>query len=132
MSVSTSSRPWTALAVAGALAAAALVPACDDAQAKASQMTGGDPARGKEAIRDKGCGTCHTIPGVAGATALVGPPLEKLARRSYVAGTLPNTPANLRTWIQHPQSVKPGNAMPDVGLTDDEARDITAYLYTLR
>ncbi len=105
---------------------------CEDAQKKAAQMTGGDPRAGKDQLREHGCGTCHTIPGVPGATALVGPPLDKLARRSYIAGTLPNTPENLQKWIAHPQAVKPGNAMPDVGLGDAEARNMTAYLYTLK
>jgi cytochrome c1 len=114
------------------LALAAIASGCDDAEKKAAEVTGGDPRRGREQIRERGCGTCHTIPGVPGATSLVGPPLDKLARRAYLAGTLPNTPSNLRTWITHPQQVKPGNAMPDVGLADDEARNITAFLYTLR
>ncbi len=110
-----------------------LLASCADRDTRtAAMVTGGDPSRGKTELRDKGCGTCHTIPGVMGAHALVGPPLEHMASRSYVAGTLPNTPANLQRWIQHPQQVKPNNAMPEVGVSDEEARDISAYLYTLR
>ncbi len=104
---------------------------CEDKAAKAAMVTGGDPARGREQAREHGCGACHTIPGVPGAHALVGPPLDRMARRAYIAGTLPNTPANMREWIAHPQKVKPNNAMPEVSMTDDDARDITAYLYTL-
>jgi cytochrome c1 len=68
---------------------------------------------------------------VPGATALVGPPLDHMARRAYVAGTLPNNPDNMRAWLMHPQQLKPNNAMPDVGLSETDARDITSYLYTL-
>jgi cytochrome c1 len=103
----------------------------EDLDMKAAMATGGDPKRGKEEIRHHGCSACHSIPGVPGANALVGPPLDHMASRSYVAGTLPNTSDNMRAWILHPQKIKPKNAMPDVGLSEDEARDITAYLYTL-
>lgn len=102
-----------------------------DLSTKAAMVTGGDPERGKEEIRAHGCGACHSIPGVPGAHALVGPPLDHMASRAYVAGTLPNSPDNMREWIMHPQRVKPKNAMPDVGLTEASARDITAFLYTL-
>jgi cytochrome c1 len=49
-----------------------------------------------------------------------------------IAGELPNTPANLTHWIQHPREVEPKTAMPELGVTEDEAYDIAAYLYTLR
>lgn len=49
-----------------------------------------------------------------------------------VAGMLRNSPANLIRWIRDPQGVVPGNAMPDMGVTEADARDIAAYLYTLR
>lgn len=105
---------------------------CDeDKAAKAAMVTGGNPDRGRTQATEHGCGSCHTIPGVRGAHALVGPPLSKIAKRAYIAGTLPNTPANMREWVAHPQKVKPNNAMPEVSMTDDDARDITAYLYTL-
>jgi cytochrome c1 len=80
----------------------------------------------------KNCGSCHTIPGIQGARGAVGPPLYFFSRRTMIAGELPNTPENLVHWIRSPQSVIPGNAMPDLGLTDTQARDVAAYLYTLR
>jgi cytochrome c len=95
-------------------------------------VTGGEPERGLELIGRYGCGACHDIPGVRGASATVGPPLGGIALRSYLAGQLSNTPENMRRWIQQPQHVEPGTAMPDMGVTDEHARDITAYLYTLR
>ncbi len=109
--------------------------ACDrDRRAydEARALTGGDPHRGVAAIRRYGCGACHVIPGIGGASATVGPPLSGIASRGFLAGQLPNSPDNMRRWIQHPQSVERGTAMPNMGVTDDDARDITAYLYTLR
>jgi cytochrome c1 len=116
-----------------ALVALLVAPAtgCSDAKRKAALATGGEPDRGREELRANGCGACHTIPGVPGANALVGPPLDHMASRSYVAGMLPNNPDNLRRWIMHPQHVKPSNAMPEVGVSEAQARDMTAYLYTL-
>ena len=99
---------------------------------EARTLTGGDPHRGLAAIGRYGCGACHTIPGVRGASATVGPPLSGIASRSFLAGQLPNSPDNMRRWIQHPQAVERGTAMPNMGVTDDDARAITAYLYTLR
>ena len=89
-------------------------------------------ARGAVAVLQYGCITCHRIPGIVGAEALVGPPLEGFARRSLIAGRLPNTPANLVQWIRAPQAVKPGTAMPDLGVSERDAADIEAFLHGLR
>ena len=94
--------------------------------------TGGDPAHGAALIRDYGCGSCHEIPGIAHADGLVGPPLSNIGVRVYLAGMLRNTPDNLMFWLRHPQQIVPGNVMPDMGVTASDARDIAAYLYTLR
>ncbi len=99
---------------------------------RAAAMTGGDPARGKEIIRRYGCEACHSIPGVAGARGQVGPPLDRIGSRSNLAGGLPNTPDNLMRWIRDPQAIQPGTAMPMMGVTERDGRDIAAYLYTLR
>ena len=95
------------------------------------RLTGGDVDRGREAVRRYGCWTCHTIPGVSGANASVGPPLAGLANRAYVAGR-PNSPDDLIRWVRHPQSVRSPTPMPDVGVTEQDGRDIVAFLYTLR
>ena len=79
-----------------------------------------------------GCPACHTIPGVKNANGNVGPPLARIGERTYIAGMLRNTPPNLVRWIREPQAVVPGNAMPDMGVSEADARDIAAYLYTLR
>ncbi len=79
-----------------------------------------------------GCGSCHMIPGVANARGMVGPSLEHFAQRSFIAGEAPNTAQNLVKWIVDPQSIEPHTAMPNLGVTQAEARDIAAYLYRLR
>jgi cytochrome c1 len=63
---------------------------------------------------------------------MVGPPLDFFSRRTMIAGELPNTPDNLVRWIENPPSVEAGTAMPKLGLSDEQARDVAAYLYTLR
>src|SRR4051812_25411096 len=95
-------------------------------------VPGGDAGQGPAAMRAYGCGSRHTIPGVPGADAVVGPPLTKFAYRKYIAGMLPNTPENLVTWIRTPQAVVPGNAMPNMGVTENDALNIAAYLATLK
>jgi cytochrome c len=97
----------------------------------AMELTGGDPRRGRQMLREYGCQSCHTIPAVRGANGLVGPPLNRIARRVYIAGVLPNTPENMLRWIQNPQEVQT-TAMPNMGVTDADARDIASFLYTLR
>lgn len=98
-----------------------------------SRITGGgNAAAGKEAIRRYGCQGCHSIPGIRDAEGVVGPPLDHLARRVYLAGELPNNTENLLHWIQRPHDIHPHTAMPEMGVTDEDARDIAAFLYTLK
>ena len=91
----------------------------------------GDPGKGKAVIAAAQCGACHDIPGVIGADGRVGPPLAGFARRTIIAGLLPNTPTDLVRWLRTPQAVKPGDAMPDTGLSEQQAKDAAAYLYSL-
>jgi len=95
-------------------------------------IEGADAARGAAALQQRGCPACHVVPGISGARGNVGPPLTRFGDRSYIAGMLDNTPGNLVRWLRHPQSIVPGNAMPDMDIGEAEARDIAAYLYTLR
>jgi putative membrane protein len=104
---------------------------CSDHKERAARITGGDPDRGRDAITRLGCASCHSIPGIPG-DANVGPPLDRIAGRVYIAGVQLNTPANLARWLKNPREVDPRTAMPDIGATDDEVRDISAYLHTLR
>ena len=108
--------------------------ACEENQAvkRAAELTGGDPMQGRAKIEYYGCGACHTIPGVNGARALVGPELTHFASRVYVAGVLPNSPQNVMRWIQNPKQVDSLTAMPNLNVSEADARDITGYLYTLK
>jgi cytochrome c len=98
---------------------------------RVSQLTAGDPARGRDLAQSKGCVGCHDIPGTRGPRGNVGPPLARIATRVYIGGVLLNTPDNLRQWLLDPPRIDPKSAMPAVGLTDQEARDLSAFLYTL-
>lgn len=95
------------------------------------EVGGGDADRGPALMRSYGCHACHTIPGVAGADALVGPPLVHWSRRVYIAGRIANTPENLVRWIMDPRAIDERTAMPEMGVTESDARDIAAYLWTL-
>lgn len=95
-------------------------------------VPGGDADRGRQRLTQYGCAACHTIPGIGNANGNVGPPLTRIGDRTYIAGVLNNTPANMVRWIRSPQGVVPGNAMPNMGVSEADARDIAAYLYTLR
>jgi cytochrome c2 len=98
----------------------------------AAIVPSGDPERGARAMAGIGCGFCHTIGGVRGARGKVGPPLDGMAERTFIAGQVPNTPDNLVRWIRDPQSIERGTAMPNLGVDETTARDIAAYLYTRR
>lgn len=91
----------------------------------------GDADLGRDKIEIYGCPACHTIPGIAAANALVGPPLTGWSQRTYIAGQLPNEPDNLVAWLMDPPAIDEDTAMPDMGITEADARDIAAYLYTL-
>ena len=94
-------------------------------------LTAGDAARGRKALFQHACNACHTIPGVTGGDVHVGPPLAGIAGRSRIAGKLANTPDNMVLWLRQTQQVKPMTAMPQLGVTEQDARDMAAYLATL-
>ena len=125
---------WT-LRAGAVLLAAAFAAGCGDERyhdEAVANMVGGNPDRGPQLIRSYGCSTCHTVAGVDGANGLVGPPLTGIAQRAYIAGVLPNAPENMVRWIENPKAVDSLTAMPVLGVTPADARDIAAYLYTLR
>jgi mono/diheme cytochrome c family protein/cytochrome c2 len=97
-----------------------------------ASVRAGDPHRGLMAMQQYACTTCHRIPGIVGAYAYVGPPLEGVASRKYLAGRLPTSPENLIRWIRDPKSVSPTTLMPDLKVSEEHARDMAAYLYTLK
>jgi len=98
---------------------------CSSDDAKAVQL-----ARAKSLIAAN-CNACHRVPGVNGANGRVGPPLAGIASRQIIAGHFANTPDNLTNWIEHPQRMLPADAMPEMGLSHEEAQTIATYLYTL-
>jgi cytochrome c1 len=105
------------------------------APAEDSAANGASAAEyGKQLILAKGCGGCHTIPGLAGATGEFGPDLGGVGARPRVAnGAVPHAgPADLERWILDPSALKPGTQMPRLGLTRPEAAAIVSFLETLR
>lgn len=101
-------------------------------QAHVRVLTGGDPEAGRADLGRRPCGSCHEIPGVTGAIGRVGPPLTHFASRAFIGGRAANTPDSLVKWIEDPHTIDPQSAMPPMGVGDQEARDIAAYLYTLQ
>ena len=97
---------------------------------KAEALTGGNSNRGKAAFRKYGCGGCHAVNGLPEAGGMVGPPLDGVGARAIIAGRLDNNPENLERWIMDPQAVSPGTAMPRLGVTAEDSRDIAAFLDT--
>lgn len=93
-------------------------------------LTGGNPRAGQQLIESFGCASCHQIKGIAHADSKVGPSLKEIKDSSYVAGVLPNSADNLMKWIEHPRAINPKTAMPELGVTPAQARDIAAYLYS--
>lgn len=102
------------------------------AEVLAAWATGGNPTTGQATVQRLGCGACHQMGAVAGTNGQVGPALDDLSSRAEFAGKVAGEPKPLIAWIQHPQSISPGVGMPDIPMSDQDARDIAAYLYTLR
>lgn len=110
----------------------AMAAACEEGKAAGADNFTGDARRGTDLVRHYQCGACHDIPGIAGANGNVGPPLHRIGTRTYIAGYIQNSPDNMAAWIENPQRVLPGNAMPTIGISQKDARDIAAFLYTLK
>jgi cytochrome c2 len=118
------------LIVIGVLLAATALGGCGNKAEHAEAATRGNAERGRALVQKFGCASCHTIPGVHSERGLVGPPLAHLGQRAIIAGSLPNTVENMEQWIMHPHRFNPKSAMPELGVTPEQARDITAYLYS--
>jgi cytochrome c2 len=99
---------------------------------QAVRVEGGDVDAGKKLVTQYQCGACHAIPGIPAATGDAGPPLDTVGRLSYIAGGIPNQPARMVAFLRDPPALKPGTSMPALGLTEQEARHMAAFLYTLR
>jgi mono/diheme cytochrome c family protein len=114
-------RAYRAMTTAGIRAAG--VPATTEVR-----IAGGDAGRGKRILAQYACQSCHRIPGVTGSEVDVGRPLDALAKRRIIAGVLPNSQDNLVRWIRNPQAIDPDAAMPNMGVNERDALDISAYL----
>ena len=108
-----------------------LLSACVRKEASTPPIADGDARQGLATLKKYECAVCHVIPGVRGAQGYLGPSLAAYQRNLYIAGKYPNTPAYLIPWIMDTPALAPLTAMPSLGLSVDEARDIAAYLYTL-
>lgn len=119
------------LRTASLLLCALLASACsrDDTP---SRVDGGDPERGRLLVQQYQCAACHFIPEVQGPAGDAGPSLKYMGRLSYIAGGIPNTPDNMIRFLQNPPQVKPGTLMPALGISEEEARHMAAYMFELR
>lgn len=108
-----------------------LIAGCQGDDPEPIEVEGGDPETGAQLIREYGCGECHLIPDIEGADGGDAPGLQLWPNRAFVAGGLENNPENTRRFIQNPDEIRPGTEMPDLGLSEQEARHITSYLFTL-
>jgi len=120
-----------ALAIATAIVAGAVLYAQyrTKSRIQAEMSTRGSVADGPAAFARYGCGGCHMIPGISGANGKVGPNLAQVAKRATIAGSLSNDPETMVRWLEHPQALRPGSGMPEMGVTDKDARAMAAYLY---
>jgi cytochrome c oxidase subunit II len=86
-------------------------------------------AQGEKLFTGKGCIACHSMTAVNAPKGMVGPNLANIGSRSHLAaGTLKNTDENLARWIRDPQGIKKGVLMPNLGVTEAEAKALVAYL----
>ena len=120
----------TVIAIGAGIAAEQIKETGDRATKVAAITDGGDIPRGMQLFQDYGCGACHSMRGVPQAGGMVGPPLDGLGSRAVIAGKLANSPDNLKRWIMDPQAVTPGTLMPRLGVSERDARDLAAFLYS--
>lgn len=106
--------------------------ACADKSDAPRPMAGTDASKGLAVIERVGCAACHRIPGVSWPSGAVGGSLDGFAGRSLIAGRFPNQPDTLVRWLRNAPSLSPETGMPPIPITETEARDVAAYLYTLK
>jgi cytochrome c len=121
-----------AVLIAGSAAAFSYRHARERNAREATRLTHGNPKRGPALIRQFGCGACHKVAGVPGAIGRVGPGLSAISLQGRIAGAQSNTPDHLIQWILNPKALKADTTMPQAGIGEQDARDIAAYLLSLR
>jgi cytochrome c2 len=119
------------LSVASAIVSGAVlyIETSHNTETQADAITRGDWRAGKLVVARYNCGACHMISGIDGAQGKVGPDLAHIGKRATIAGSLPNDPETMVRWLVHPQHLRPGSGMPEMGLSEKEARDAAAFLY---
>ncbi|RAK52190.1 c-type cytochrome [Phenylobacterium deserti] len=110
---------------------APLLTACEDVRVQRPSIAGADAGHGRVVVERVGCGSCHVIPGVRWPAGRVGPSLDGFGQQALIAGRFPNQPEVLALWVRNAPALSPGTGMPPMPLTEQEARDVAAYLYTL-
>jgi cytochrome c2 len=126
------------VAVAGV--ALVLGVACTGGGAPATPATGGGAAKAVEpgnvergrVLFVQQCAACHVVQSIPQARGQIGPDLSNEASKPQVAGVLPNTPENMARWLRNPSAVKPGTAMPNLGLNEQQVQDLVAFMATLQ
>lgn len=117
-------RTWLCLATV-------LAAGCDGPPDRTPTLGDADVDRGRRVVVEKGCGACHAFPDVPWPRGALGPGLEAFGRQGLIAGQLPNQPGVLMDFVRNAPALLPGTGMPGVAMTDQEARDVTAYLLQL-
>ena len=94
-------------------------------------MPEADAQAGRAVVERVGCGSCHTFPDIRWPRGGVAANLDGFADQALIAGRLPNRPDILAAFVRDAPALVPGVAMPAMPMTEGEARDVAAYLYTL-
>ncbi len=94
-------------------------------------MPQADAAAGRRIIERAGCGACHLIPGIGWPEGRLAPSLAGFADQGLIAGRLPNRPDVLAAFVRDAPSLVPETTMPAMPISEEESRDVAAYLYTL-
>lgn len=113
-----------------ALACSSLA-ACDGPPDRTPTLGDADSQRGRELVIANGCTACHAFPDVAWPRGRLGPSLESFGAQGLIAGQLPNQPGVLMQFVRNAPAFVPGSAMPAFPMSDQDARDVTAYLLQL-
>lgn len=100
--------------------------------ARGASVTGGDPQAGKQKIVVHDCHSCHVIPGIEGDARLLGPTLDHWSGRDTILDRWPNNSVNLEKWIRHSEQMLPGTTMRMMSVNEQDAKDIAAYLFSIR
>jgi cytochrome c oxidase subunit 2 len=104
------------------------------AAANSAVVEPGNAERGMQAFMNGACIACHSIEGTKAQGKVAPRPLTNFATYPTIAQVdgLTNDAENLAKWLQDPQALKPGTAMPNLNLKAQEIADLVAYLETLK